>query len=134
MAVVSVSLPDSLVREVDRLIGVHGYAGRSDIIRAALRDFVQSVAGEEKRSGRRSATLTALYPVALERRVGEVAHDFSGVVTSTMHAHVGNGRCLTVYIAEGDVDRIRELTARLKGLRDADVVRLTYTDAAPRGS
>ena len=134
VAVVSVSLPDHLVKEVDRFIHSHGYSGRSDFIRAALRDFVQTVAGEEKRAGRRSATLTALYPVALERRVGEVAHDFSGVITSTMHAHVGNGRCLTVYIAEGDVERIRELTARLNGLRDADVVRLTYTDVAARGA
>jgi len=130
VVVVSVSLPDTLVKEVDRLIEFQGYTGRSDFMRAALRDFVQQLHADDRKAGRRSATLTVLYPVELERRVGEVAHDFSPVITSTMHAHVGGGRCLTVYIADGDSERIRELTARLKGLRDAEVVRLTYTDTA----
>jgi CopG family nickel-responsive transcriptional regulator len=130
MAVVSVSLPEGLVKEADRLIKAHGYAGRSDFVRAALRDFAASLEANEVREGRRTATLTTVYPAALERRVVEVAHDFPGVITSMMHSHVGTGRCLTVYIADGDVGEIKRLAARLQGLRDIDVVRVAYADGA----
>lgn len=132
MVVVSISLPPSLVKEVDRLADSGGYSGRSDFVRASLREFVNAQASQEKHHGERSATLTALYPAQIERRVGEIAHDFSDVIRSMMHAHVGKDRCITVYITDGDAQRIRELAARLGGLRDADMVRLTYTDAAGR--
>ncbi len=128
----SISLPDSLLRQADRLADSSGYSGRSDFVRAALREFVSSQAAQEKHTGSRSATLTALYPAQIERRVGEVAHDFSDVIKSMMHAHVGQERCITVYIAIGDAQRIRELSARLGSLRDAEMVRLTYTDASAR--
>jgi CopG family nickel-responsive transcriptional regulator len=129
MTVVSISLPDPLLREADRLANASGYSGRSDFVRAALREFVNLQAAQERHTGSRSATLTAPYPAQIERRVGEVAHDFSDVIRSMMHAHVGEERCITVYIASGDAQRIRELGAKLGGLRDAEMVRLTYTDA-----
>jgi CopG family nickel-responsive transcriptional regulator len=132
LTVVSISLPNPLLKEMDRLAESSGYSGRSDFVRAALREFVSAQAAQERHTGARSATLTALYPAQIERRVGEVAHDFSDVIKSMMHAHVGQERCITVYIAAGDAQRIRELSARLGGLRDAEMVRLTYTDAAGR--
>jgi len=64
----------------------------------------------------------------LERRVAEVAHDASKVITSMMHANAGRGRCVTVYIVEGDAEAIQHLTVRFKGLRDTEVVRTTYVD------
>jgi CopG family nickel-responsive transcriptional regulator len=132
MTVVSISLPTPLLKEMDRLAASGGFSGRSDYVRAALREFVNSQLAQERHTGARSATLTALYPAQIERRVGEIAHDFGDVIRSMMHAHVGEARCITVYITGGDAQRIRELAGRLGGLRDAEMVRLTYTDAGTK--
>src|SRR2546426_46234 len=110
MSIMSVSLPDPLVQQMDTLTKERGFAGRSDFVRAAVREFVQQLVSDPMRSGRRSATITLLYPEALERRVAEVAHDQSKVITSMMHANAGRGRCVTVYIAEGDAGGRREST------------------------
>jgi CopG family nickel-responsive transcriptional regulator len=128
MSIMSISLPDTLVDQMDSLTKERGFAGRSDFVRAAVRDFVQQLLSDQMRSGRRSATITLLYPEALERRVAEVAHDHSKVVTSMMHTNAGRGRCVTVYIVEGEADAIQKLTVRFKGLRDTEVVRTTYVD------
>jgi len=128
MSIMSVSLPDPLVQQMDTLTKERGFAGRSDFVRAAVREFVQQLVSDPMRSGRRSATITLLYPEALERRVAEVAHDQSKVITSMMHANAGRGRCVTVYIVEGDAEAIQRLTVRFKGLRDTEVVRTTYVD------
>ena len=128
MSIMSVSLPDPLVDQMDALTKERGFAGRSDFVRAAVREFVQQLGSDPVRGGRRSATITLLYPEALERRVAEVAHDNSKVITSMMHTNAGKGRCVTVYIVEGETDAIQRLTVRFKGLRDTDVVRTTYLD------
>jgi len=127
MAIMSVSLPEQLVEQMDALTKERGFAGRSDFIRAAVRDLVQQLAQEQMKRGRRSATITLLYPEELERRVAEVAHD-TKIVRSMMHAHAGKGRCVTVYIVEGEAEAIQQLTVRFKGLRDTEVVRATYVD------
>lgn len=128
MSIMSVSLPDPLVNQMDSLAKERGFAGRSDFVRAAVRDFVQQLLSDHTKSGRRSATITLLYPETLERRVAEVAHDHSKVITSMMHTNAGRGRCVTVYIVEGESEAIQRLTVRFKGLRDTEVVRTTYVD------
>src|SRR6059036_3791633 len=106
MSIMSVSLPDSLVQQMDGLTKERGFAGRSDFVRAAIRDFVQQLMLDQTKRGKHSATITLLYPEELERRVAEVAHDHSKLVTSMMHAHAGRGRCVTVYIVEGEGEAI----------------------------
>src|SRR5256885_262504 len=91
MSIMSVSLPDPLVQQMDTLTKERGFAGRSDFVRAAVREFVQQLVSDPMRSGRRSATITLLYPEELERRVAEVAHDQSKGITSMMHANAGRG-------------------------------------------
>ena len=129
MSIMSVSLPAALVQQMDGLTKERGFAGRSDFVRAALRDFIQQLMSDQTKRGRRSATITLLYPEDLERRVAEIAHDHSKLVTSMMHTQTGRGRCVTVYIVEGEGEAIHQLTAKFKGLRDAEVVRATYVDA-----
>ncbi len=128
MGIISVSLPDSLATQVDRLIGERGYAGRSDFIRAAVREFIHGLADEPHRGGRRTATMTLVYPTSIERKVSLIAHDHGPLITSVMHSHVGKEQCVTVYIVEGDADRIRQFTTEFKKLRDAEMVKLLYTD------
>ena len=38
-AVISLSLPEEFVQDLDSLIEEHHYKGRSEVMRAALRDF-----------------------------------------------------------------------------------------------
>src|SRR2546427_9043586 len=97
MAIMSVSLPEQLVEQMDALTKERGFAGRSDFIRAAVQDLVQQLAQEQMKRGRRSATITLLYPEELERRVAEVAHH-TKIVRSMMHAHAGKSQFGSVYI------------------------------------
>lgn len=128
MGIISVSIPDSLTKQMDRLISERGYAGRSDFIRAAMRDFVHGMADQSSHGGRRSATMTLVYPTLLERKVSAIAHDHGTIINSVMHSHVGKERCVTVYIVEGDAERIRGFTTEFKKLREAEMVAPIYTD------
>lgn len=144
MAVVSVSLPDSLVEQADAFITARDYAGRSELFRAALRDFLAHEA-QPTAGGARSATLTLLYPEGHERKVGEVRHDFTDIVRSMMHGHVGGhsdgrrgahdassmkGLCVEVFVLEGPGKRIQQFGDALRAAKETRLVQTVYTDAA----
>jgi CopG family transcriptional regulator, nickel-responsive regulator len=128
MAVVSVSLPDSLVEQADAFIKDRGYAGRSELVRAALRDFLAHEA-QPSAGGPRSATLTLLYPEGHERKVGEIRHHFTDIVRSMMHGHA-KGSCVEVFVLEGPAKRIQQFGDALRASKETRLVQTVYTDAA----
>ena len=131
MVVVSVSLPEDLLRQADDFIERRGLAGRSELLRACMREFLAASAAEEK-EGRRTATVTLVYPDGLEREYSKIRHLFVDVVQSMMHGHAG-GSCVEIFVVEGPNERVLAFVDALRGTREAIHVGVVYTDLASPG-
>lgn len=127
MGIVSVSLPDSLLEQMDAVIKARGYAGRSELVRAALRDFLVHELQQSKREGTRAATLTLVYPEGHERRIGDIRHEHGGVIKSMMHAHADE-KCVELFMLEGKAGHIRAFADQLRAYRDTRLAEVIYTD------
>jgi CopG family nickel-responsive transcriptional regulator len=127
MAVVSISLPDPLLESADRVIERRGFSGRSEFLRACVRDFLSAHAPPE-RSGKRTATLTLVYPEGQERRFSKLRHTHSDVVRTMIHGHADDA-CMEVFLLEGKGERIEAFADALRGMRDALQVTLSFSDA-----
>lgn len=127
MAVVSISLPDALLAEADRVLAERGFSGRSELMRASLRDFVAQHRAS-RQPGRRSATLTLVYPEGRERHFSSLRHTHGHVVRTMIHGHAGDS-CMELYVLEGQGAEIEAFADALRGARDALQVSLAYTDA-----
>lgn len=123
--IVSVSLPDVLLREVDGLIEKRGFGGRSEVVRAALMEFVKAQRREEQLLGHVNAIIVLGYPEKGERAVTEVRHAHNDLVTSMLHAHTVKERCTTVLFGEGPSDQMRRFLTELRGLRDLESMDVT---------
>ncbi|HWH08015.1 MAG TPA: CopG family ribbon-helix-helix protein [Candidatus Thermoplasmatota archaeon] len=130
MAVVSVSLPDALLEQADAFIEERGFAGRSDLVRAALRDFLARERAPAQ-GGQRTATLTLVYPEGFERKIGEIRHDHTDVVKSMMHGH-SRDHCVEVFVLEGSGKRIQQFVDQLRAARETLLAQATWTDPAGR--
>lgn len=131
VAVVSISLPEELLAQADRVIEKRGFAGRSEFLRACVRDLIAAYAVEEAQArGRRGASLTLVYPEGMERAFSRVRHEFSDVVRSMMHGHAGE-TCVEIFVLEGESARIRSFADALRASREALQVALVYTDVGP---
>lgn len=130
MAVISVSLPDALLEQADDFIGARGFAGRSDLVRAAIRDFLGREAGGATGGSARSATLTLLYPEGSERKLADIRHEFTDIIRSMMHAHARD-MCVEVFVLEGSGRRIQQFADALRAARETRLVQSTWTDSAP---
>jgi metal-responsive CopG/Arc/MetJ family transcriptional regulator len=107
MGILSASLPDDLLDEVDAAIASGAYKGR---------DRLQS---SHAPTGRHvHGSITVLYPHATEARISEVRHAFHDVVLSLMHTHCEPETCMDVLLVGGAPQRVQDLAATLERMRD----------------
>jgi len=127
VVVISVSLPDSLAQDLDAFSHARGYSGRSELVRAALRDFLARET-TMTREGPGTATLTLLYDEGNERAIGEIRHNHTDIVTSMMHSHAA-GHCVEVFVINGPRERLRAFADALRAARATRLVHVVDTDA-----
>lgn len=116
MAIVSVSLPDDLCRAMDDTVEARKHKGRSELVRTAVRGYLQAEADLPKSHAHGS--ITVVYRHGNEARISEARHAFHDVVLSMMHTHCEPDVCMDVLLVGGDGRRIVELQQRLQRMRD----------------
>jgi len=124
--VVSVSLPEALLRELDRFVGEAHFGGRSDAVQAALVDFIAEQRGQVGVRGRENAIIAVCFNKRDERRVGEVKHEYGDVLKSMLHTHLEGPDCVEVFVVEGQGQRIASMAKALQALKGMHLVRRTY--------
>ncbi len=115
MTIISVSIPEALLEQVDATISERGFASRSEITRQALRLFLKEDTHIENLEGEIVATATIIYKEKADRqRLLDAQHVYSGLVSTFLHAHIHEGYCLEVIILKGQAQVIRKFTDTLR--------------------
>ena len=126
----TVSLPDSLMRTLDRLRGGRGYGNRSEFIRDLLRAELVKEEWQEQR-GETVGVLTLVYDHAtraLADKLTDIQHRRYQVITSALHVHLDEHACLEVIVLRGIPRQIRDIANTLlavKGVRYGQLVPAT---------
>lgn len=126
---ISISLPPELLQIFDELIGNLGYE-RSRAVQIAMRNFISShywVKGEKSVVG----ALLVIYDHEIKGiadKIIDIQHEFSDLITSSMHIHLDERRCLEVIIVKGATNNVKRL---LKGITGIDgIINITVNVVA----
>jgi CopG family nickel-responsive transcriptional regulator len=122
---VTVSLPEALLAELDKLVEETPFAGRSDAVQAALLQFLAEQRAPKGQGGRQQAVLAVCFGKADERRVAEVKHAFGDVIRSMLHTHLRGEDCVEVFVVDGPSARVGSLYSALSALKGIHLVRRT---------
>jgi CopG family transcriptional regulator, nickel-responsive regulator len=114
MVIVSISLNDKLLSEIDALQDSMGFSGRSDVIRAAARMLIDENNEKNMPEGHVNAVLSLIHSQKVEDRVTDIKHDYEDIINTQIHTHLKDENCLELFILEGDSFRIKELTQRFR--------------------
>jgi CopG family nickel-responsive transcriptional regulator len=115
LTVVSLSVPDTLLEQVDSIIKERGFASRSEIVRQALRLLLKEDVRIEEIKGETMATITIIYREKADRaRLLDAQHVYSGLVSTFLHAHIHEGYCLEVILLKGQAQIIRKFVYTLR--------------------
>ncbi len=110
MGVVSVSMPEELLEQIDALVEKHNYSGRSEVVRDANRKLVAEFDDTQLEGKELAALISVLYPYGqtdIETGLTELRHDHSDYLRSNSHTCLGNDEgCLETFVLEGQLDEI----------------------------
>ena len=124
MVIVSVSLNDTILNEIDKIQQKMGYSGRSEVIRAGARLLISENKENEKLSGQINAILILIHHQEKEDIVSDIKHDFEDVTNTQIHNHLQNNKCLEIFVLNGDSNRIINLVRLFKTSGKMDYIKL----------
>ena len=124
MAIVSVSLSDKLLDEIDDLKDEMGFSGRSEVIRASARMLIADNREKKNLKGKINSILILIHDQKDEDKVTEIKHDFEDIISTQIHSHLRENKCLEVFMLDGDAQRMNLLSNMFKTCRKMDYVKL----------
>jgi len=125
MVVVSITVPENLMKKFDSFLKTRGYYSRSEAFRDALRSLMSESQQVEKEWGTVVATVVVRYENSkkdVTTRLVRLTCDCDVIVKESLQRHLDDHQCLSVFVAEGTVQRIRSLAGRIRGMRGIEQV------------
>ncbi len=86
MPIVSISLNDEILGELDKLQKLMGFSGRSEAIRAGIRSFVADEKQKTELSGSIHAILLVVHNDEFDHIVSGIKHNFEDLITTHLHS------------------------------------------------
>jgi len=127
LPIISISLNENIIQELDKLQKFLGFSGRSEIVRASVRNLLL----EEKRiddlSGVLHSVLLVIHDEKSDQEISEIRHGFDKIINTHIHNKIDKDRCLEIFVLYGDAREIKNITKKFQGNRKMDQVRLVVT-------
>ncbi len=124
MPIISISLNDEILSEIDRIQKTMGFSGRSEIIRAGIRNLIS----EEKQIGNLTGSIHAILMIThdedSEQVVTAIKHNYEDLIGTHLHSKVDGNKCMELFMLHGDASKISVMTQDFKTNRKMDNVKL----------
>ena len=124
MPIVSLSINDNLLTELDKLQEDLGYSGRSEVLRAAVRLLLTDSREKQRMRGSVNVLLLAIHPQNSEHHVTQLKTKYLDVIHTQLHNRFNSGKCMELFILDGDAERIKELATELQHNEENEYVKL----------
>lgn len=126
MSIISLSLPNELLAELDTMLGEEHSATRSEVIRQAVRMYLTQYNELEKIRGNIIATISVLYEKTEQNKeLFRIQHEFDDMITAYLHAHISETDCLEVMVVKGSSHRLKSLIDGLKANKPVKQINLS---------
>jgi CopG family nickel-responsive transcriptional regulator len=115
MSIISISLPNELLKKLDDALGEEKSATRSEVLRQAVRSYLNEYKKLDELEGDIIATISVLYEKQEQNEeLFKLQHEFSDMITAYLHSHLTETSCLEVMVIKGSSKRLRSLIDGLK--------------------
>ena len=124
MTIISISLNDTLLKELDKIQKNMGYSGRSEVIRAGARLLISENNENDKLTGGINSIMILIHDQKAENIVSEIKHKFGEVSKTQIHSHLKRDKCLEIFVLDGKAEQIKEMMRLLKTSGKMEYIKL----------
>lgn len=127
MPIVSISLNNEILSEVDKLKKSMGFSGRSEIIRAGIRNLISEEKQRSNLSGLIHAILMVVHDEESEQVVTGIKHNYEELIDTHLHSKIDGNKCMELFLLHGQADKVDVMTKDFKTNRKMDQVKFVLT-------
>lgn len=124
MPIVSISLNDEILSQLDKLKKSMGFSGRSEAIRAGIRTFVSEAKQKTELSGNIHAILLVVHNDEFDHIVSGIKHNFEDLITTHLHSKIEGDKCMELFVINGEAERVSTITNDFQTNNKMDTVKL----------
>ena len=124
MPIVSISLTEEILKEVDNLQKTLGFSGRSDAIRAGIRSFVSEEKQKAELSGDVHAILLVVHNDDYDNEVTKIKHSYEDLITTHIHSKIDGEKCMELFMLNGNAENITTITKQFQINKKMDTIKL----------
>jgi CopG family nickel-responsive transcriptional regulator len=124
MPIISISLNDEILAELDKLQKTLGFSGRSEAIRAGIRSFVSEEKQKIELSGIIHAILLVVHNNEFDHIVSGIKHNFEDLITTHLHSKIEGNKCMELFVIDGDAEKVSTITRDFQTNKKMDTVKL----------
>ena len=124
MPIISISLNDEILSELDRLQTSLGFSSRSEAIRAGVRSFVSEEKQKADLAGNIHAILLVVHNDEFDHVVSGITHDFEDLITTHLHSKIEQEKCMELFLIAGDAEKVSTITRDFQTNKNMDTVKL----------
>lgn len=124
MTIVSISLNEDIIKDINRLQKNLGFSGRSEIVRAGLRNMIAEQKEKENLQGEVSALLLIIHREDEDDQITIMRHDYEEVINTHLHSKIDKDRCVEIFLLKGEASLIKDMTRKFQINKKLDHVKL----------
>jgi len=106
MTIVSLSFPQTMITEMDQIQKEGGFAGRSELVRAAVRLLIEDSREKDTLAGHMNAIVVVTHDESNEAPVTKLKHEFEEIVRTHIHNKISHNSCVELFLLEGEGRKI----------------------------
>ncbi|MFW9843339.1 MAG: CopG family ribbon-helix-helix protein [Candidatus Thorarchaeota archaeon] len=115
MEIITVSMTDSDLEELELLKKMGKFSNRSDVVRHAVKSLMSEHRTLERVTGVITAVIIAVYHKKGQgHNISSVQHEYRKFITATIHSHTSDGHCTEVMILTAAAGKVREFIKKLR--------------------
>ena len=123
MTIITISLNEEMLSEMEKLQKVLGFSARSEIIRAGIRGLISEEKQRAALSGQIHAILMVIHDENSEELVTATKHRYDDLIGTHLHNKIQNNKCMELFLLHGDAEKIGLMTRDFKINRKMDTVK-----------
>ena len=128
MAIVSLSFPETMISEMDQIQKSGGFAGRSELVRAAVRLLIEDSKEKDNLTGHMNAIVLVTHDESDEAPVTRLKHEFEEIVRTHIHNKLSKNNCVELFLLEGDGKKIASMVREFQKEDKLKSVKLVAID------
>lgn len=122
--IISMSLDDKLLEELDSMKKSAGFSGRSEIIRSGMKLLLDDVRAREKLKGHAECVLVFVHEKKFEDAFTRTKHKYEDIINTQVHSNFCNDKCMQLCVLHGPAEKINGLFLDIRKNKRAEYVKL----------